>query len=754
MTATQPGPGKTVEATTYSVAGFTEEIERSTAAMAEQGRDIAGVNGEVDKRSLRRMLRDEKAPLYPMAALFLLSLSDLLHGQAFGVYQPDIARTFGLGPQFFTTVSLITQIIALVVPLTVARYVQNRAARAGVMLVSAGVWSVLTGYTAVIPGSLMLTVVILLDASTTSANHTVSGSLMVDLYPPRARVRVMSVLSMGAITAGLVAPGIVFLLSGPLGLTWRGAFLVLAALALVCFLLSLGLRDPGYGTRDTEVIRAIVREHTDADTADTVPSVEPPKLTVFEALRRILAIKSMRLFFISGMVGAIATPISTYLIFYYTDRFNLDAAERALLQGSTSVIALLSFVFLAPVGDRLYQRDPKLIFYASGAISLVGIVLTAAQVFASTVSLMVVLTLAGTALGGLSGPAMAVGTMSLVPANLRAHVGAVSALFSLGGVAIGTVLIGGVASSLGIPLAVAIGSVPSAIGVVLTMRAGRHVRGDLDSMIEGVIEEETVQRIHAGGGRLPTLACRGIDYSYGQTQVLFGVDFSVDEGEMVALLGVNGAGKSTLLRAISGIGLPDRGSVRFQGHDITYIDAERRTELGITQIPGGKAVFGDLTVAENLRCFGYTAGRSRRDREAVIDQVFAGFPQLADLRNQRASTLSGGQQQMLGLSKALILRPKLLLIDELSLGLAPVVVGELLEMVREINAGGTAVVLVEQSVNVALNLAEHAYFMEKGQIRFDGSSRDLLAQTDLLRAVFLSGATAGEAPGVDTEERS
>src|SRR5438105_10201653 len=236
------------------------------------------------------------------------------------------------------------------------------------------------------------------------------------------------------------------------------------------------------------------------------------------------------------------------------------------------------------------------------------------------------------------------------------------------------------------------------------------------------------------------LACRGVDFSYGALQVLFDVDFTVDDGEMVALLGVNGAGKSTLLKVISGIGLPSTGSVRFRGQDITFLDAERRVRLGITQVPGGRAVFGPMTVVENLRSFGYTMGRDRRSLERAMDGCFEAFPRLAERRNQLASTLSGGEQQMLGLSKALIIQPRLLLIDELSLGLAPVIVAQLLEMVRRINQQGTAVVLVEQSVNIALNLVDHAYFMEKGEIRFDGPAVELLARDDLLRAVFLEGA--------------
>jgi ABC-type branched-subunit amino acid transport system ATPase component len=245
------------------------------------------------------------------------------------------------------------------------------------------------------------------------------------------------------------------------------------------------------------------------------------------------------------------------------------------------------------------------------------------------------------------------------------------------------------------------------------------------------------------GRHLPLLGCRRVDFSYGQLQVLFSVDFTVDDGEMVALLGTNGAGKSTLLRVISGLGLPSAGSVHYRGADITFVGTDRRVALGISQVPGGRAVFGPMTVAENLAVYGYSHGRDRATVARGIDATFEAFPRLAERRGQLASTLSGGEQQMLALGKALILHPRLLLIDELSLGLAPIVVGELLAMVRKINDAGTSVVLVEQSVNIALSLVHHAYFMEKGEIRFDGKSADLLARPDLLRSVFLEGvATA------------
>src|SRR5207302_7314399 len=166
--------------------------------------------------------------------------------------------------------------------------------------------------------------------------------------------------------------------------------------------------------------------------------------------------------------------------------------------------------------------------------------------------------------------------------------------------------------------------------------AGKLIVPDLDRMIDEVLEDEEIARIKLAGGHLPMLACRGIDFSYGQLQVLFDVGFTVDDGEMVALLGVNGAGKSTLLKVISGIGLPSRGSVRFRGTDITFLDAERRLRLGITQIPGGRAVFGPMTVVENLRSFAYTLGRDAKSVDAAIDRCFDAFPRLAERRNQNA----------------------------------------------------------------------------------------------------------------------
>src|SRR4051812_24357262 len=245
----------------------------------------------------------------------------------------------------------------------------------------------------------------------------------------------------------------------------------------------------------------------------------------------------------------------------------------------------------------------------------------------------------------------------------------------------------------------------------------------------------------AGSNGGPLLTCRGVDVAYDKVQVLFGVDMEVAEGEIVALLGTNGAGKSTLLKAISGLVHPVAGRIEFDGRDITSASAQETTALGIVQVPGGKAVFPTLTVAEHFKagCWLY-AQLSPDEIEQRRGKVIEMFPRLQERWSQLAGDLSGGEQQQLALGMAFVARPRLLVIDELSLGLAPVIVERLLDAVRAIHAEGATVVLVEQSVNVALTIATRAYFMEKGQVRFEGPTADLLAREDVLRSVFLDRA--------------
>jgi branched-chain amino acid transport system ATP-binding protein len=241
-------------------------------------------------------------------------------------------------------------------------------------------------------------------------------------------------------------------------------------------------------------------------------------------------------------------------------------------------------------------------------------------------------------------------------------------------------------------------------------------------------------------GAEPLLRCQSIDVSYGPVQVLFGVDMTVEEGELVALLGTNGAGKSTLLRAICGLSRPGRGTVTYDGAEVTGADPAELARRGIGFMPGGRGVFGGLSIAENLRMAGWLLRDDPAALEQAVEEQLVRFPVLAERAGATAGLLSGGQQQMLALANALVNRPRLLLIDELSLGLAPIVVGELLDAVRQLTAGGTTVVLVEQSVNIALELAERAVFMEKGEVRFTGPTAELVGRSDLLRSVFIGGA--------------
>ena len=223
--------------------------------------------------------------------------------------------------------------------------------------------------------------------------------------------------------------------------------------------------------------------------------------------------------------------------------------------------------------------------------------------------------------------------------------------------------------------------------------------------------------------------------AYGAIRALQGISFHIDQGEIVTLIGANGAGKSTTLRTISGLLRPQEGDIRFKEQSITRVPAERIVKMGICQVPEGRQIFARLTVRENLEMGAYTR-RDKREIAESMERVFASFPRLKERINQRGGTLSGGEQQMLSMGRGLMSKPELLLLDEPSMGLAPILVEEIFNIIQRINAQGTSILLVEQNAAMALSVAHRGYVLETGRIVLEGTARELL-QNPQVQAAYL-----------------
>ena len=233
------------------------------------------------------------------------------------------------------------------------------------------------------------------------------------------------------------------------------------------------------------------------------------------------------------------------------------------------------------------------------------------------------------------------------------------------------------------------------------------------------------------------LRVEDIDVYYGAIHAIKGISLDVPDGEIVALIGSNGAGKSTTLRTISGLMRPKKGRIMYDGEDITGVPAHKIVGKGLCQVPEGRHVFANMTVLENLELGAYL----RNDKDGIakdMEAVFEKFPRLLERKNQIAGTLSGGEQQMLAMARALMSRPKLLLLDEPSMGLAPLLVKEIFNIIKEINASGTTVLLVEQNANMALSIADKAYVLETGRITLSGTAAEL-ASSEEVRKAYLGG---------------
>ena len=229
------------------------------------------------------------------------------------------------------------------------------------------------------------------------------------------------------------------------------------------------------------------------------------------------------------------------------------------------------------------------------------------------------------------------------------------------------------------------------------------------------------------------LEVKDLEVYYGMIQAIKGISFEVNKGEVIALIGANGAGKTTTLHTITGLLSPKKGSVMFEGKDITKIPAHKIVSMGMAHVPEGRRVFADLSVYENLKLGAYT----RKDKENLnkdLESIYERFPRLAERKNQSAGTLSGGEQQMLAMGRALMSQPKIILMDEPSMGLSPIFVNEIFDIIKEVSESGTTVLLVEQNAKKALSIADRAYVLETGRITLEGKASDLLHDESVQKA--------------------
>ena len=229
------------------------------------------------------------------------------------------------------------------------------------------------------------------------------------------------------------------------------------------------------------------------------------------------------------------------------------------------------------------------------------------------------------------------------------------------------------------------------------------------------------------------LEIKDIEVFYGVIQAIKGISFEVNEGEVIALIGANGAGKTTILHTITGLLSPKKGSVIFEGKDITKVPAHKIVSLGMAHVPEGRRVFAELSVYQNLKMGAYT----RKDKAEIaqtLEMVYKRFPRLEERKNQLAGTLSGGEQQMLAMGRALMSHPKIIVMDEPSMGLSPILVNEIFDIIQEVSAGGTTVLLVEQNAKKALSIADRAYVLETGKIVLDGDAKERMNDDSIKKA--------------------
>ena len=702
-----------------------EPDEELTSAAAESA--LQELSGTTEERRTLRDMAKTKYGLTPALVLFALYFFDEFDSGAFNVLAPDVQRAFRLSDQAYGRLVIVNVAVVLLLAIPVG-YLGDRLRRVPLVVASAivaGVFSFATGLATTV---LFLVLVRIGNGVGRLVNEPVHSALLSDYYKPADRPLAFSLhrnaVYAGAIVGSLGAGGVASVWG------WRAAFLVLIVPIVATASYAVRLREPQRGESEDAVSAAVAGD-------------EPP-ITFSEARRTLFGVATLRRFYGAQVFfGAALVPLGIYLPLFLDKVFHVGVGTRGVLVAVNNFATLLGLALGGYLLPRWMKGDPG---RAMGRAALCaggcGVVLFFFAL-APTLPVAIGVILIGYFLVGLLLPALATVQSLVSPARARSLSFSLGAIYSLGGAAAFFFSpLGAISDDHGLRAGIIATTPFWIIGALRLRKASSFVASDIATGIASLARLAEQHEARAAGGDHLLLSCRGVDVAYGDVQVLFGVDLDVAEGELVALLGTNGAGKSTILKAISGLLEPRAGTIALDGQDITYADPLTRIRQGVVQMPGGRSVFPTLTVRECLRLAGWARKDDPDGVAAATREALDTFPRVEERLDQLAGNLSGGEQQQLGLAMALISKPRLLMIDELSLGLSPVVVGLLCDVVRQINAAGTTVIIVEQSVNVALTLAERAVFMEKGEVRFSGSTAELLERDDVLRSVYLQGTAA------------
>ena len=674
-------------------------------------------------------LRDglKRSGTYTFAILLILNSLDELESATMTVLAPDLRDAFSVsdGAIVFISSASAAFFVLGAVPMG---YLADRYRRARIVGFSSLVFSVMVFLSGFAVSAFMLFWT-RFGAGIAKANTlTVHGSLLADTYPISLRGRIAAAISIVGRSVQAISP----LLVGGIAIVfgWRWPFLLLGLPVAVVAVLAFRMKEPPRGQWEKKAVLGEVIE--DADAAPI--SME----AAFARLMRIRTLRTVVIGFAALGFSLFTVPVLASL--FMEEEFGLDALERGVVTSIAGFVGLFILPWLGRHFDRSYRRDPSESLRMIGRFIVPMAIVSPLQFLMpepiSFTVLEVIRNLLAVAAFSMVTPLI----QHVTPYRLRGLGLALVTLyiFLIGAIG-GSLTSAWLTNEYSTTVAVFVLAIPAnLIGGAMIFRSARYIRADL-SLAVAELQEEMVEhrRRTDNPDDVPVAQVVDINFCYGDVQILFDLSFEVRKGEVLALLGTNGAGKSTILKVITGLVTPERGVVRLNGRTITFTSPEKRAGLGIEMLPGGSGVFRALSVRDNLLVGAYRYRRDAADVERRIDHVFELFPTLAARRNVRAGDLSGGQQQMLALGRVMLHEPELLVIDELSLGLAPSVVQQLIAMIEQLKAAGQTMIIVEQSLNVAVAVADRAVFLEKGRVRFEGPARDLLERDDLARAVFL-----------------